>query len=399
MRCQSVEQDDVEKRMRVLQINSVCGVGSTGKICQDLYWELKRRGYECKIAWGRRKGGNVPDEDTIQIGKPIDYYWHALSTRIFDNTGFCSKRATEKFIEEVKIYNPDVIHLHNIHGYYINISVLFNYLRQCGKKIIWTLHDCWSFTGHCTYMDFIGCNKWKSECFNCPQKKDYPKSYLFDQSRLNYNEKKKIFTNIPNLYIVTPSYWLAGLVKESFLRDYPVSVIHNGIDTNIFKPTPSDIRSKYHLEERKIILSVANQWNKRKGYDDLLRLSNKLASNYILVIIGVTEQQKGRMNSLNNVVGITRTENQKRLAEWYSIANVFINLTYEDNYPTVNLESQACGTPVISYSTGGCVESVPVNNLIKKGDLKSLILLLGQVNELYKPQTKKQMVDSYIKLI
>lgn len=385
--------------MKVLQINSVCGVGSTGKICQDLYWELKKRGHECKIAWGRRKGGNVPDEDTIQIGRSIDYYWHALSTRIFDNTGFCSKLATEKFIEEIKAYDPDVIHLHNIHGYYINISLLFNYLRQCEKKIIWTLHDCWSFTGHCTYMDFIGCDKWKTQCFNCPQKKEYPKSDLFERSRINYNVKKKLFTGIRDLYIVTPSQWLAGLVKESFLKNYPVSVIHNGIDTNIFKPTTTNIRKEYHLEDKKIILSVASQWDKRKGYEDLFKLSRELDSDCVLVIIGITEKQKREIDILKNVISIVRTENQKQLAEWYSEADVFINLTYEDNYPTVNLESQACGTPVISYSTGGCVESVPVSNLIKKGDLMSLKIALKYVDGLCEPQTKSQMVESYIDLI
>lgn len=386
--------------MKILQINSVCGVGSTGKICQDLYWELKKLGHDCKIAWGRCKGGDVPDEDTIQIGRPIDYCWHALSTRIFDNTGFCSKRATDRFINKINAYDPDVIHLHNIHGYYINISVLFDYLRKSGKKIIWTLHDCWSFTGHCTHMDFIGCNKWKTQCCNCPQKKDYPKSYLFDRSRTNYNEKKKLFTGICDLHIVTPSYWLAGLVKESFLKDYPVSVIHNGIDTNVFKPMTSNIRSEYHLEDKKIVLSVANQWNKRKGYDDLLKLSNRLNDNYILVIIGVTEEQKRRIKALNNIVGIVRTENQKELAEWYSAADIFINLTYEDNYPTVNLEAQSCGTPVLTYRTGGSIESVPDNNIIEQADLETVQRLIERKSFTVKRINfnKTVMMEKYIEL-
>lgn len=293
--------------MKVLQINSVCGVGSTGKICQDLYWELKKRGHECKIAWGRRKGGNVPDEDTIQIGRPVDYYLHALCTRIFDNMGYGSKRATEKFIETVRAYDPDVIHLHNIHGYYINIEVLFNYLRQCGKKIIWTLHDCWSFTGHCTYMDFVGCNKWKTQCFNCPQRKEYPKSYFFDRSRENYNKKKKLFAGIPNMCIVTPSHWLAGLVKESFLKDYPITVIHNGIDSNIFKPMPSDIREKYHLEGKKIVLGVAYQWTARKGYQDMLRLAELLPKDeYKVVLIGVNKKQMRELPDY--ILGIPRID-------------------------------------------------------------------------------------------
>ena len=392
--------------MKVLQINSVCGVGSTGKICQDLYWELKNRGHDCKIAWGRRKGGNVPDEDTIQIGKPIDYYWHALSTRIFDNTGFCSKKATENFIENISAYDPDVIHLHNIHGYYVNVTVLFDYLRQCGKKIIWTLHDCWSFTGHCTHMDFVGCDKWKKQCFNCPQKKSYPKSDLFDRSKLNYIEKKKLFTNIDNLCIVTPSYWLAGLVRESFLKDYPVSVIHNGIDTSVFKPVPSDIRMKYHLENKVIVLGVAYQWTASKGYEDMQEIAERLPSDrFQVVLVGITKKQKEQGSK--KILGILKTDSVEELVKWYSVADIFVNTTYQEVLGLTNLEAQACGTLCITYNTGGCPECTDINDgnvKINKGDIENLLNVIAGVRmksdsnaaQVFRSEYDNNFYDKYI---
>lgn len=384
--------------MKVLQINSVCGVGSTGKICQDIYWALKQQGHECKVAWGRRKGGSVPDEDTIKIGNNVDFYLHALSTRIFDNTGFCSSKATRNLIEQIKCYNPDVIHIHNIHGYYINIQILFDYLKCCEKKIIWTLHDCWPFTGHCTYMDFIGCNRWKTQCFNCPQKKCYPRSDVFDRSILNYKAKKNIFTGIKNLYIVTPSRWLSSLVKCSFLQDYPVISIPNGIDLNVFKPTKSNFRSLLNIS-KKIILAVANQWDARKGYKDLLKLSNLLLElNYIIVIIGLNNDQLKEVAKFDNIIGIAKTDNQFELVKWYTVADIFFNPTYEDNYPTVNLEAQACGVPVVSYLTGGSPESLPEENCIQKGDLKSFIDKLEEKLEVADVESNFDMTKKYLNI-
>lgn len=364
--------------MKVLQINAVCGTGSTGKICQDLYWELKKQGHDCKIAWGRKKLGTVPDCDTIQIGTPLDYCLHALSTRIFDNTGFCSKRATKIFIKKVIAYNPDVIHLHNLHGYYINIDILFNYLRTCGKKIIWTLHDCWSFTGHCAHMDYIGCRKWETQCFCCPQKKEYPRSDIFDRSYINYCRKKELFTNIPNLHIVTPSKWLAGLVTKSFLKDYPVSVIYNGVNTTQFKPSPSNLREYYHLEGKKIILAVANQWTDRKGYKDILKLAKELpVEEYQVVMIGLSKKQIREVP--NTILGLGRIESGGGLAKWYSIADAFVNTTYEEVFGMVNIEAQLCGALVISYGSGGTIETEIYNNcckFVEKGEWKEIVKIL-----------------------
>ncbi|MDU7004199.1 glycosyltransferase [Clostridium sp.] len=275
--------------MKILQINSVCGFGSTGRIATDLYKIIEEQGHECVIAYGR---GKAPDGfNTIKIGSKFDNYMHVIMTRIFDKHGFGSIKATKKFIEKVKKYDPDVIHLHNIHGYYINIEILFNYLKEANKKVVWTLHDCWTFTGHCSYFDYVGCDKWKEGCHNCPQKGDYPTSNFIDNSKKNYEIKKGIFTGIKDMTIVTPSKWLAGLVKESFLGKYKIEVINNGIDLNVFKPTKSNFRDRYGINDKIIILGVASVWDRRKGLDYFVKLSSILGEKYQIVVVGVTEKQ------------------------------------------------------------------------------------------------------------
>ncbi len=357
--------------MKILQINSVCGVGSTGRMATDLYRVLKDQGHECKIAYGR---GTAPDGiDTIKIGSNPDNYLHVIETRLFDRHGFGSVNATGTFIKQVENYNPDVIHLHNIHGYYINIEILFRYLKSAGKPVVWTLHDCWSFTGHCAYFDYIGCDKWKTGCYACPQKKEYPASLFADSSKRNYEEKKELFTSVKNMTIVTPSNWLANLVKQSYLGKYPVKVIPNGIDLDIFQPIPGGFRDRYHLQNKKIILGVANIWNFRKGLEFFLKLADKLDDSYQIVLVGVTEKQKKELPP--NVLGITRTDNVKQLAELYTAADVFVNPTLEDNFPSTNLEALACGTPVITFNTGGSPESVDetCGLVVEKGNIDKLI--------------------------
>jgi glycosyltransferase involved in cell wall biosynthesis len=340
--------------MKVLQINSVCGRGSTGRIVLDIHNELMMQGHQSFVAYGREPA--VDCNGVIRIGSKYDVYLHVLRTRIFDEHGFGSRKATAKFIKKIDEIKPDIIHLHNIHGYYLNIEVLFNYFKEVQVPMVWTLHDCWSFTGHCAYFDYVGCSRWREGCFRCPQKSRYPSSWFFDKSLVNWKKKKELFAGFKNMTLVTPSRWLAELVKQSFLKDYHVVVIPNGIDTSVFKPTPSDFRKRYGLENKFIILGVANVWEERKGLKYFLELSKMLNDDEVIVLVGLNEKQKKYLPK--NIIGISRTSSVRELAGIYTAADVFVNPTLEDNYPTVNLEAQACGTLVITFDSGGAKETI-----------------------------------------
>lgn len=354
--------------MKIFQINTVCGVGSTGRIATDLYHVLQQEGYSCCIAYGR---GSAPaDVESYKIDSTADVYFHTLLSRLTDGEGLYSKKATKRLVAFIKRYDPDIIHLHNIHGHYLHYPTLFNFLADYQKPVVWTLHDCWAFTGHCAHFDYVGCPLWKTGCHDCPELGSYPQSYGVDHSRRNFERKKTLFTSVKNLHLVTPSQWLADLVKESFLGKYPVQVIHNGIDISIFKPTPSDFREKYNLQDKKIILGVASPWTSRKGLQDFIKLAAMLPDEWKIVLVGLSAEQKSSLPA--SIIGLERTDSAKELAQLYTAADVFFNPTYEDNYPTTNLEARACGTPVVTYNTGGSPESAGENGIvIEKGDLSS----------------------------
>lgn len=363
--------------MKILLINAVCGTGSTGKICGAIAQQYEEDGHEAKIAFGR--DGFVPEQFqkyAVRIGGDMDVRFHGIYTRLTDRHGFATRRATKKFLQWATAYNPDVLWLHNIHGYYINIDLLFRWIKsRPHMQVKWTLHDCWAFTGHCSHFAFIDCDKWKTGCHNCPQKGEYPASMLLDSSRSNYEDKRQLFTGIPNMTIVTPSKWLADLVKESFLREYPVEVVYNTINTDIFKPTPSNFRSRYGLEDKRIILGVASSWGPRKGLNDFVKLASMLDDRFRIVLVGITpEQAKGLPAT---ILSIPRTNRPRELAEIYTAADIFFNPTYEDTFPTVNLEAQACGTRVVTYDTGGCKETLDENGIaIPKGDIPRFLSLI-----------------------
>ena len=375
-------------------VNVVCGIRSTGRICTDLADALAEQGHEVKIAYGRETVPEKYQKYAVRISTDLDVKFHGIKARLFDACGFGSKRATEKFIEWVKEYDPDVIHLHNIHGYYINIEVLFDYLRTCGKKIIWTLHDCWSFTGHSAYCDAINCKRWIEGCYKCPQTEEYPKS-LIDRAKRNWNRKKRIFTDIPNLTIVTPSNWLASLVKQSFLKESPVQVIHNGIDTSQFHPMENNFKSDYGIEDAMMLLGVSTSWDDMKGYSDYLKLADMLGEGYKVVLVGLTKEQKEKLPA--NVIGIERTNSVRELVQIYSAADLFVNLSYCENYPTVNLEAIACGTPVLTYRTGGSPESACGGIVIKRGDLDAVVKELKKLkNQILQVPSETADIDTQI---
>lgn len=362
--------------MKVLQINSVCGIGSTGRIATHISSKLKSKGHESYIAYGR---GIAKDENNaIKIGSKLDNYTHVTKTRLLDQHGYGSIIATRKFVQRIKEIDPDIIHLHNIHGYYINIEILFKYLREANKPVIWTLHDCWAFTGHCVHFEYVDCNKWKTGCYMCPQKMEYPASFLFDNSKLNYIKKRELFSSLENMHIVTPSNWLTNLVGQSFLGHYPVKTINNGIDVNVFKPNKGDFRENYNIGDKFIVLGVA-RWDKRKGLDYFIRLSEQLGNEYQVVIVGLTEQQKNILP--DTIIGIKQTNNIQELVELYSEADVFVNPTLEDNFPTTNIEAMACGTPVITFNTGGSIESIDENTgiIIEKGNFEKLLSAVKKI--------------------
>lgn len=344
--------------MRVLQINSVCGRGSTGRIVADLADILKAEGHDCQIAYGRDTPPESCREIAVRIGNDWDVRLHGVATRLLDAHGFGSKRATGRFLDWVWEYDPDIVHLHNIHGYYLNIELLFDYLKDAGKPVVWTLHDCWSYTGHCAHYTAVGCGDWETaRCSNgCPQLEQYPKCIGKGNVAENFNRKRTAFLGTPNLTLVTPSRWLAREVKRSFLGEYPVEVIPNGIDLEQFKPTPGDFRRRHSLEGKRVLLGVANGWNFRKGLPDFLKLAGRLGPEDRIVLVGLSPWQLRGLP--DNVLGLERTNSVQDLAEIYTMADIFVNLTREDNFPTVNLEALACGTPVITHQIGGAAEMI-----------------------------------------
>lgn len=358
--------------MKLLQINSVINSGSTGRIAEEIGRLAINNGWKSYIAYGRND--RPSESQLIKIGNDWDIKWHGLQTRLFDKHGLASKKATNELVEKIKEIKPDIIHLHNLHGYYLNIEMLFHYLATADIAVVWTLHDCWPMTGHCAYFSFIGCNKWKTQCEHCPQKKGYPASYLMDRSIKNYQLKKELFTSVPQMTLVPVSNWLANIIKDSFLKIYPIKTINNGVDITVFSPRPTtEIRAKYKIPANTfIMLGVASIWSERKGLKDFIRLSESLKNNEMIILVGLTDKQ---MNNLpRNILGISRTENIHELAELYSLADVFINPTWEDNFPTTNIEALACGTPVITYRTGGSPEAITSETgfVVEQGDLKGI---------------------------
>lgn len=363
--------------MRILQINTTVNSGSTGRIAEDIGKVLIANGHESYIAYGR--GNQTSQSKLIKIGTQKDIIFHGLKTALLDRHGFGSKEATQNLIAQIEKIQPNAIGLHNIHGYYLNIEVLFNYLETKNIPIVWTLHDCWSFTGHCTYFDSVGCEKWKIQCEKCPKKSYYPTSYLIDNSKKNYLDKKELFNKIRNGMVITPSKWLKNLAEESFLK-YPVTNIYNGIDLQVFKPQIDVklIKEKYQITTEKIILGVASIWDERKGLNDFIALQ-KIVSNSQIILVGLSEKQISQLPE--GIIGIKRTENIEELAALYALAEVFVNPTYQDNFPTTNLEALACGTPVITYNTGGSPEAIDelTGKIVPKGNIQALAEAIEEV--------------------
>ncbi len=335
--------------MRLVQINATCGSGSTGKICTAVSELLDEKNVENYIFY---VSGESSDPHGIKYVSPYELKLQALASRIFGNYGFNSRIATKRLIKGLEKISPDIVHLHNIHGHNVNLSLLFEYFKKNPKiKLFWTFHDCWAFTAYCPHFTMAKCDKWKTGCENCPQKGEY--SWFFDRSKALYQKKKELFSGL-DLTVITPSQWLCDIVKQSFMGEYPVKVINNGIDLSIFKPTESKILENLGLKDKHIVLGVAFDWGEKKGLDAVIELSELLSDDYRIVLVGTNSAVDKLLT--DKIISVHRTENQRELAEIYSLADVFINTTREENFPTVNMEAVACGTPVVTFDTGGSKE-------------------------------------------
>lgn len=346
--------------MKIVQVNISANRGSTGKIAEQIGQAVLSRGWESYFAFGHHC--DTTASKSIKIGTRADDIIHPLMARLFDRQGLASSMATKRFLSELERIEPDIIHLHNIHGYYLNYKILFEWLLKKEIPVVWTLHDCWPFTGHCAYFEKHKCFKWQDSCGHCPALREYPASWGWDYSRNNFRLKKSLFSNYSEYMTLVPvSYWLEGYLRKSFLKEGNICTIHNGIDIDIFTPISDsamkEIRSQYHCNGKTIVLGVAMPWTKRKGYDDFISLSAQLPKDrYQIIMVGVSKQQKTKLPK--SILAIERVQGQRELANLYSMADVFFNPTYEDNYPTVNLEAIACGTPVLTYRTGGSPEAL-----------------------------------------
>jgi len=355
----------------LLQVNTVVNIGSTGRIVEGIGQTALENGWNSHIAFGRNE--NKSKSNLIRIGTDFDLISHGLQTRLFDRHGLGSLNATRKLLKQIEKIRPDIIHLHNLHGYYLNVDVLINYLSSLDTPVVWTFHDCWPFTGHCTHFDFIGCNKWETECSKCIQKARYPASWLFDRSAANFRLKKKLLTSLKNLTIVPVSNWLAGMVKKSFFSNTSVQVINNGVDTALYKQiTSSNLKEKHNLQGKFIILGVASMWDLRKGFFDFLELSKLLDDKSIILLIGLNAKQLHGLP--NNVVGMPQTENVKELVEYYNIADVYCNTSKEETFGLTIIEALACGVPQIVYNSTACPELINKDTgyVVEKGNIVEL---------------------------
>lgn len=354
--------------MKVVQINSVCGIGSTGKICVAVSELLTAKGIENYILYAV---GN----STYPLGKKYmssaEIKLQALKSKIFGNYGFQSKSATKRLIKQLDHISPDIVHLHNLHSHNVHLEVLFSYLKEKKIKFFWTFHDCWAFTGYCTYFDMVDCEKWKTNgCENCPQRNR--SSWFVDRSEYLYKKKKELFTGL-DMTIITPSKWLASQGRQSFLKEYEFKVINNGIDLSVFCPRESSFRTKYGLENKFIILGVAFNWDARKGLDVFVELSKRLDNMFQIVLVGTDDAIDKKLP--NNIITIHRTQNQAELAEIYTVADLFVNPTREEVLGLVNIESLACGTPVLTFQSGGSPECIDEScgAVVPKDDVDKMI--------------------------
>lgn len=364
---------------KLLQINPVLRQStSTGRIMREIGELAMSHGWESYLAYSYGRDGKMASTShTVPVGGKWDVAFHGFITRLFDRHGLCSASATKDFISQIDRLDPDIVHIHNIHGYFLNYRLLFNYLASSGRKVIWTVHDCWLYTGHCYYYSAAGCSRWQNGCGHCPQRGEFPRSWLIDRSARNYSDKRAAFTSLaPGNFVIVPvSEWIRSEMASSFLKDCEFRVIHNGIDLDVFSPAaPAAARARYGLGNGPLYLGLASIWLREKGLPDFMRMASMLRPDERIILVG--RMPEGDIKRLpTNITYVPRTSDVAELASLYSAASAFVNPTWQDNYPTVNLEAQACGTPVVTYNTGGSPESLTpqTGRVVAQGDVEGLL--------------------------
>lgn len=373
---------------RLLQVNVVSNVLSTGKIAEDIARIATANEWDCYIAFGRDSKSGINHE--IRVGNDLDVYAHYLQNKLFDREGLASKRATLRLLDSIKEISPDIIHLHNIHDHYLNYPILLDYVADYDIPLVWTQHDCWAFTGGCMYFDMIGCDNWKYDCRNCPQRR----SLFSNKSEYQLKKKQDCLNRINRLAFVPVSDWLSDIIRLSYLRDRFITTIHNGVDVGVFKPVPSMVWSNGFS-----ILGVASIWDKRKGLEDFITLRCLLPSDYHITLVGLSEKQIRSLPA--GITGLKRTTCIEELVSFYSGANVFVNPTYSDNFPMVNIEALACGTPVITYNTGGSPEAVDDNTglVVDQGDVgamaEAIVSVCSKGREYYSSACRRRAEEQF----
>jgi len=362
---------------KIALINSVCGYGSTGNIVIDLCNKIDKSNMQGHIFYGFHKTNY---KSATKFSSDIYVKLNILKTRLFGKHSFYSKFATKKLIRLLKEYNPDLIHINQVHGHYLNIPILFNYIEKENIPIVWTMHDCWPITGHCAHFEYINCEKWKKGCYDCPQLLSYPVSLIFDRSKVNWKDKNKYFNKPNNMNIICPSEWLASIIKQSFLNSYPIKTINNGIDLTIYKPVNIDkLRKEFGLEDEFIVLGTRGKWFDPINKKHTLELISKMPDDIRIVLLGV---KKSEINNLpNNLIGVPYTSDKKLLSKYFSLADVFINLTLEDTFPTINIESLACGTPIVTFDSGGSPEIIDKKTgvVVDKGNFEKVLSAINKI--------------------
>lgn len=342
------------KQMRVLQVNAIYGSKSTGTIVKEIQSCCEAHGIECYVAYSiaDRPKNKVPRG--YRIGNVLTAKWHALMSRVFGKQAYFNRFTTWLLLQWIKKINPDIVHLHNLHSNYIHLNMLLHYLAKHDIATVITLHDCWFFTGGCTHYTSIGCHRWQSGCGHCPIWKTIP-SWFADTTASVLKNRKKYLCTIPRLEIVGASEWIANEVKKTVLKSKDICFIHNGFDLSVFKPTLTSLRKQLGLEDKFVILGPASKWLLPINKPTLEYFISHLKNDMVLVLFGSSSPSEGLPKS---VIQIGYTNNRQKMAEMYSMADVFVNCSREDTLSSLNLECQACGTPVVTYDATGSKETV-----------------------------------------